>query len=133
MIILSIFLLFFSNPFADKKPDYIKLSHKISDPFVIETKKKRGLSCVGHGGALSSNVKQIVLTFYDPKPATISEARRIFVEMSEDLIARYNSNEPIRPYMDNYPFTLKNIEILILFADCIYSPDETYVSAVKYC
>ena len=97
---------------------------------MAEIKKKRDLDCVGYGGAFYTNVKKINLTFYTKKTITLPEARRIFVEMNEDLIARYNSNEAIRPYLDNYPFTLKNVKISLLFGKINTTTDETIVKAV---
>ena len=83
-----------------------------------------------YGGSFYTNVKSVGLTFYTNKTITLPEVRKIFVEMNEDLIARYNSNEAIRPYLDNYPFTLKNVEISLLFGKINTTTDETIVKAV---
>lgn len=127
---LTFILLLCLNPFAEKKTDYVKLSHKISDPFVAESKKKRGLTCIGSGGAFYTNVKEVVLSFHSNFTVSLPEARRAFIEMTEDLIARYNAYEPIRPYMDNFPFTPKNIEVSILFGKKNNDNGEIIVSGV---
>ena len=130
MIYLGLIMLSFFNSCGSNEPEYIRLSDKISDPFVAETKKKRDLDCVGYGGAFYTNVKAVNLTFETKKTITLPEVRRIFVEMSEDLIARYNANEAIRPFMDNYPFTLKNVRISLLFGERNTNPTQTIVEGV---
>ena len=46
---------------------------------------------------------------------TVDEARRLYVDVVEGYLERYNQNEEIRPYLHNYPFTVDNVEVMIGF------------------
>lgn len=97
--------------------DYVALSDKISEPYIQQTCCKYGLRANAAGGGFYRNVAHIDLTFFSNIQATVGDARKLYVEMAEDLIARYNSNEPIRGFLANFPFEQKNICLNIWFAD----------------
>ncbi len=42
---------------------------------------------------------------------------RTYSKKNEDLLRRYNQDEEIRPYLKNYPFTSKNLRIVIYLVD----------------
>ncbi|MCH9626006.1 MAG: hypothetical protein S4CHLAM123_11930 [Chlamydiales bacterium] len=46
---------------------------------------------------------------------TIEQARRLYVEVAEKYICRYNQDEEIRPYLHDYPFTIDNVYVRIGF------------------
>ena len=110
--IISVCLSFF---FFRKEPEYITLSDKILLPELARIKKEKGYLYAGGGGSFYSNVKSIALTFTINQSPSLPEARKIYTELVEAIVEKYNANEKIRPYLDNYPFLPKNVEILLLF------------------
>jgi len=49
------------------------------------------------------------------------------VDSVEEYLSAINSNEKIRPYLHNYPFTAKNVEIVIYF----HNPNGSNVASGK--
>ncbi len=45
----------------------------------------------------------------------VEQARRLYVEVIEGYLCRYNGNEEIRPYLHDYPFTIANLKVTIGF------------------
>lgn len=69
----------------------------------------------GSGGSIPDQVKGFSLSYVTDKPMRIAEARQLFVEGAEELLKMINSNEQLRPYMSNYPFTIANLDYMIAF------------------
>ena len=114
LLLLPLLMLF--SFISAKEPLYIRLSNEIVGPYKKEVRKERGYECTGGGGSLCNNVKVITLTFTVRQVMhSQEEARRIIIELAEDLMARYNANEKIRPYLNDYPFGPRNTQILLLF------------------
>ena len=61
------------------------------------------------------------------KVIDIDEARRLLVYCAEEYLTAINGDEKVRPYLHNYPFTAKNIEIEIVFRN----PDGSKVARDK--
>lgn len=55
--------------------------------------------------------------FVGYRKVDIDEGRRLFVEGIETLCAAFNNDPVIRPYLHNYPFVQKNIELMLSFED----------------
>lgn len=47
----------------------------------------------------------------------LEEARRLYVEVVEDFLNRINNNKEIRSYLHDYPFTIKNLDLMIHFSE----------------
>jgi hypothetical protein len=54
-------------------------------------------------------------------------ARELLVNVVEEYLSEINADERIRPYLHNYPFTDKNLEIEIVFRN----PDGSKVASGK--
>lgn len=113
------------------EPNYIKLSNKISKNFIIEMETKYNIKYAGGGGAFATNVKEIALTFMVLDPLTLSQGRRLYIELVEELLKRYNSNEEIIPYLNNYPFTYMNTEIDLIFKCRNPQPDTPTLCSIS--
>lgn len=83
----------------------------------MQLKKQYGLVPRGTGGRMMDQIKRLRLMFDYPKPLTVEEARPLIVGSVNEFIAAVNMDERIRPYLANYPFTSKNIEITIILQD----------------
>lgn len=67
------------------------------------------------GGAFHDGVNQVSLTFKLERGMSLKEGRKLYIEMVETLIKRYNENETVRPYLKDYPFDTHNINITLDF------------------
>ncbi len=119
----------------DDTTPYIKYAKEIMNPFIEECEKKYHLDCFGTGGRFADNVAEIDIKFIAFQKGTIEEARILEVKMIEDLLVRINAHEKIRPFLNTYPFDLKNIEISISFrkedGSCYTDGSIVYVSHIK--
>lgn len=95
-------------------PPWVTTSHTISDDF-IQDMGKCGWQVYGTGGGMMNDIKSVSLSFQTRYTPDISMARAIFVYSMEDLLDRYNSSESARPYLHNFPFTNKNIDLSLRF------------------
>jgi len=111
----KIILFFIFLTFSAFKAPHSKLSDKIYIPYNKELKKQKNLYLVGSGGAMMGGVRKVNAHYDAFKNLTVEEARRLYVEVIEGYLTRYNQNERIRPYLYDYPFTIANLEVDIAF------------------
>jgi hypothetical protein len=100
-----------------KQPNYCKISDIIYFDYNKELCKDKHLFLVGKGGDMMHDVEKVHATYYSFEKMAVEDARRLYVEIAEGYISRYNENEQIRPYLHNYPFTINNFHIMIGFQD----------------
>ena len=91
--------------------------------------KEKGLKPCGTGAQMMYEVKMLALAFVYNKPIDIDQGREFLVYAAETFIDIINEDERIRPYLYNYPFKPKNVEIRIF----INNPDNSLVDAGKLC
>lgn len=60
-------------------------------------------------------IRDVMLGVYTTKKVGISEARKLFVECTVDLINRLNADKQLRVWLIDYPYTYKNIAYTISF------------------
>jgi hypothetical protein len=99
----------------DDTTPYIKYAKEIMNPFIEDCEKKYHLDCIGTGGRFANNVAKIEICFIAYRKGTIEEARTLEVNMTEKILTQINAHEKIRPFLDNYPFEPKNINISVAF------------------
>jgi hypothetical protein len=78
-------------------------------------KKEYGLVCSLTGGSMPFDVESISIGFICYQRATIEQARKLEVEVTEKFLARVNEHKKIRPFLREYPFKSGRIEIEIAF------------------
>jgi hypothetical protein len=117
--------------YSFKEPKYGKLSNKILHGYSAELKKK-GIMLVGEGGAMMGDIQSVFMHYFVPGEFSLNDARKMYVEVAEEYIKRYNDDEKIRPYLHNYPFNISNIELEISFKDEKGNPQENgYVAYIS--
>ena len=108
-----------SLPCCSKKPSepiYCQYADDITHPYIAYVSKKYQLYCYGQGGGFLQNVNKIILYFENQnKKLDVEQSRILIVNCVEELLQRINKYERIRPYLQNYPFTNKEIKISIAF------------------
>jgi len=93
------------------------LCNKITCKIAIELKNELKLVPYGSGGQAMDQIKMLALCFIYREPVEIDQARKLLIASVDKFTAKINENEDIRPYLNNYPFKTKNIEIMIFIQD----------------
>jgi hypothetical protein len=93
------------------------MSDQIVISYLNDMEKKYNLYCFGNGGGFFERVNKIIIDFKTQGPKSLEELRELIIDITEDLLSRYNTNEEIRPYLKNYPFTVMNLDLSILLCD----------------
>lgn len=109
-------------------PEYEKIADKITAETAIKLEKEKGLILAGTGGGMMHDIQEMSMAFhFYYKSVDTKTARELLVYSVEEYLSAINSNEKVRPYLHNYPFTSQNVEIVIYF----YNPDRSDVSLGK--
>lgn len=121
-LLLKCFLVFLMSSFVpphkeNKSEDYEVYVNEIVNTFSKEMKKEFGLICIGSGGRMPKNVKQIDVLFITYRKATVEEARVLEVKATEKLLQAINSHQKIRPFLEEYPFQANRARISIAFRE----------------
>ena len=98
--------------------DYEVLADKVISQTARQLKKEKDLIPVGTMGQMMGDIQAIGLSFQYFHLVNLEEARELLVNAIQVFLRNINENKKIRPYLHNYPFTTKNIEITIW----IYKP-----------
>lgn len=112
-----LFLPFLLISFRYSPPKYCRLSNKIVNEYNKELTKQKGLYLIGEGGAFMNDIQEVSLSYISYDASSVDQARRLYVEIAEGYLRRYNENVEIRPFLHNYPFTIDNLELMIGFED----------------
>jgi hypothetical protein len=115
LLILSILL-----PSCGLGRSYVDMSNSIVGRYSKEAKKKYGFDVFATGGRMCESVECVFISYSSNQKLNVAQTRELFVEIEEELIRKYNENEEIRPYLDNFPFTSNNIELSLTFFDKSY-------------
>lgn len=76
--------------------------------------KRYGIVPAGSGvGASCDVVTSLSLHFYVSRPLSKEQAVRMLADCSQELVNQANASKLLRQFMENYPFTLKNVAISI--------------------
>lgn len=108
-------------------PDYEKIADKITEKTAKKLKEQKGLSLAGTGGRMMDDIQMMMMGFNFYKVVDIETTRQLLVGSVQEYLSAINSNEEIKPYLHNYPFTPQNVEIVIYF----YNPDGSKVPPGK--
>jgi hypothetical protein len=114
LLILICPLTFSFSFFKSKKPrDYEQMANEISTKVAKKLCKKHQMDWIGEGDQMMESASMIGLSFQIFHPLDRNEARTRIVDCVEELLAAVNSNKEIRPFLKDYPFTTKNVQVSI--------------------
>ncbi len=136
----GVFLLVFSSIFSCstvgyQSPRYVKLAHEITANTARKLEKEKKLYLVGTGGGMMHDIQAMHMSFDYYQEVDLQTARELIVYAVREYLSDINNNEEVRPYLHNYPFTAKNVEIRIW----VSKPDRSnpssgridYISAIN--
>jgi len=120
----SLFLFMFvsvfgCNSFRDKMPEYEKIADKITNRTAEKLKKEKKLILIGIGGRMMDDIQMMAMSFNYYHEVNLEQARELLIYAINEYLSDINNNQDVRPYLHEYPFTSKNVEIRIF----IYGPD----------
>ena len=106
-----------------------KIVNQITAKTAAKIEKEKDLYLFGTGGSMMDDIKSLHMAFQCFRELDIDEARDLLVYCVEEFLNAINTNEEVRPYLHNYPFTAKNISIEIY----ISKPDRTNIPRGSIC
>lgn len=113
--------------------NYVILTHQIRSDVAEKLSKRYNMKVRGVTGGMAGSVNVIGLSFQILGPLSKEKLREILVDCVEEFLAPINTSEKIRPYLKNYPFTEKEIEITIFVVDAsgrnLYDPEIVVATA----
>ena len=134
-LILSIicFLPFFGASLkAYEPPSYVKIADDIMIKASKRLAEKHGLHFCGISGGMMGCVKLMGVTYQLNRAMEKNEARTVVVNCVQEILADINQNEPVRKYLQVYPFDAYHLEVTIFFSTAdygnLYHPDLKVVS-----
>ncbi len=131
IVITSIFFISFSF----FKRDYVDIAEGIRDKVGKNLAKKHHMDFIGTTGGMIECVRIIGFDFSIYRIIDQDQARCIIVDCVEELLKAFNENQKIRPFLLNYPFTTKNINVSICISDQkgqdLYEPYINFVGIYK--
>ncbi len=118
MIIILSFL-FGCSSLGYQSPRYVKLADAITANTAKKLEEQKKLYLIGTGGGMMHDIQAMHMSFQFFHEVDLEEARELIVYALREYLSDINNNEEVRPYLHNYPFTAKNVEIMIF----VYGPD----------
>ena len=116
----------FDNEFS--KPSLkCQLVDQITTQVAKKLQKQLQLLCIGTGGAMMNEIEILAMSFAYYKEVDLKKARKLLVAAIRDYLHAINSSEEIRPYLKNYPFTVKGLD----FAIFMFQPNGSEVETGK--
>ena len=131
MILTTLFFLFgCSSSSHQPSLDYEKIADAITANTAKKLEEQKKLYLIGTGGGMMHDIRMMAMGFQFFHEVDLKEARELVVYAVREYLSDINNNEEVRPYLRNYPFTAKNVEIRIW----IYNPDRSELPLDKiYC
>ena len=127
IVVIMFSFLFGCSSFWHPLPDYEKIADDITEKTAQKLKEKKDLYLIGTGGGMMNDIQMMAMSFDYYQEVDLKKARELLVYAVNEYLSDINSNEEIRPYLHEYPFTAKNVEIRIW----IWKPDRSKPSSEK--
>lgn len=64
---------------------------------------------------MMDDIQMMSMSFFSYQELDLNTARELLIYATNEYLTAINSNVAVRPYLHNYPFTAKNIEVIIFF------------------
>lgn len=113
LLITACLTLSFNFFSSKKKRDHEVIANEITATVVKKLTKKHQMDLIGEGGGMMGSIYMIGLSFQIRHPLDRAEARERIIDCVEEVLAAFNSNDEVRPFLKNYPFTPENVQVAI--------------------
>ena len=88
---------------------------QFTDKYVQSIEKEYGFDLFAQGCSMPEKIEWITVMFITDAPENVEGARRIVVPIVLQLIQDMNNDINLRPHLAEYPATLKNVKLTIIF------------------
>ena len=126
-VILFMFSFLFGCSSFSPSQDYEKIADKITEKIAKKLKAQKNLYLVGTGGQMMDDIQMMAMSFYYYQEVNLKTARELITYVINEYLSTINSNKEVKPYLHEYPFTAKNVEIRIW----VYNPDRSELPLEK--
>lgn len=118
--------------FRYQEPPHIKHAVMLAAQATQLYGERNQLEQDSSGGGMCDGINRVACSFVGFRKIDVEEGRRLFVDGVESLCAAFNDDPVIRPYLHNYPFVQKNINLMLAFDDpiCFRPFPAPYVSSI---
>lgn len=133
LIFLATILLTYSCSLLEGNKDYVRKINR-AQRAANASLKQQGYKRCATGGSCYGDLRLYAEDYdaYHDQFATIDEARLFIVEKAEAYMKVVNEDKEVRPYLHNYPFTARNLQLSFYFRDKNYKLiSESYISSVR--
>ncbi len=100
-------------------PSRMSLVNDVTNKTIIKLKTEKNLRACGVGSGMMDQIRMLAISFYYYNEVDIDQARELLMTAGVEYLRAINANEKMRPFLQNYPFEPRNIEIAIF----IVKPD----------
>ncbi len=94
-------------------PPKVKLAHELRLRTLVQLRDEYNLIPYGIGGGMVEEIHCLALSFLYYKELNIEEGRKLLMTAAKIFLDNINNNEPIRKYLNHYPFQPRSIELRI--------------------
>jgi hypothetical protein len=98
-----------------KDPPHVKAGLAVMHRLQRELVAQHGFTLVGVDTAMARCVELGGFGFQIKEPYTLEEAQLLAIDCAERMICAFNEDEDVRPYLAEYPFTVENISLVLIF------------------
>jgi hypothetical protein len=98
-------------------PKHVSLAQKLRFEVAQKLADQFNMMLVGEGGSLYDSIRELSLAFDVKGPLTQEKLRFMLVSSVAEFLSAINANQEVRPYLNIFPFTPKEIEITIVVND----------------
>jgi hypothetical protein len=132
-IFVCIFPFFIFGSQREDDSPHIKIAGKLMKKVSTKLEKKYKFKLVGVKQAMLRCVNLMGFRFQIFRAVEKKEARAMVVDCLQEFLKEVNENKEIRPYLKNYPFDIKDLEVIIFIGTpdygTFYHPNLAVVSA----
>ena len=100
--------------FVTYKPSpYVKRADDITAKTAQKIKDKTGLRLCGTGGGMMDHIRMMAMCFDRYEEITMEEGRELLIYCVNEYLSAINASEELRPDLIHYPFTPKDVTIIL--------------------
>lgn len=107
------------NDFNKPSPK-LKSANAVQKKVAVQLKKEEDLYPCGTGAQMLNQIEMLALSFDYYQKIDIQEGRKLLLRCVDTFLESVNIDEPIRPYLADYPFAPENLQIRIFVHDQNY-------------
>lgn len=112
-MLFCLFIFLFTKSMFATPTSHVELADKVMKPCLKELQKDKKMQLVGGGGGYSDDINRLSVHYFYYDKLEIPEARRLYVRIAQTILKRVNEDLAIRPFLHEYPFTIKCLKIIV--------------------